>query len=112
MTIKYSGNVSAGQPFETGESREVNLANEALDKAISFEGETVIYTVTIKDDQNVALPANFVVDLEINTVKVITGQAFDASVYDPATFLLTLPWIVPATPGAHTVRLVWAGQII
>lgn len=112
MTIKYNGFYSAGQAFETGESRDVTLAGEALDKAIAFAGETVVYTVTIKDDQNVALPVSFVADLEIDSVKVITGQVFDASVYDPVTFLLTLPWAVPATPGSYTVKLVWAEQII
>jgi len=112
MAIKYLGNVSAGQPFNAGESRDVLISDEALDKPSAFEGETVVYTVTIKDDQNEMLPSTFVADLEMGSTKVITGQVFDASVYDQATFLLTLPWTVPAIPGNHTVKLVWAEQIL
>lgn len=112
MAIKYNANVSAGQPFETYESRDVNLANEALDKPSAFVGEGVIYTVTINDDHNEMLPSTFVADLEMDGVKIITGQVFDASVYDPVTFLLTLPFIVPETLGNHTIRLVWAEQIL
>jgi len=112
MAIKYLGNISAGQPLEIFESREVNLANEALDKPSAFEGETVIYTVTINDDHNEMLPSTFVADLEMDGVKIITGQVFDASVYDPITFLLTLPFIVPETLGSHIIKLIWAEQIL
>ena len=112
MTIKYNGFYSAGQAFETGESRDVTLAGEALDKAIAFAGETVVYTATVKDDLAAALPATFVANLLINGTEIISNQILDAVVYDPVAFLLTLSWLVPAAVGSFSVKLSWDEQII
>jgi len=77
-----------------------------------FEDE-INYSATVKDDLGNALPAAFVVDLEINGTKVITGQVLDATVYNPVTFALTLLWTVPdLSEGNYTVKLVWARQTI
>jgi len=113
MAIKYNGSSSAGQPFEAAEARAVIITGEALDKPLAYEGDTVVYTATAKDDHDEMLPSTFVADLEVNGTKVITGQVFSAAVYDPITFLLTLPWVVPEIPaGNYTVKLTWAEQIL
>ena len=110
--VKYLAGLSTGSPLETGETRSVDVTVEALDKATAYEGDEVTYTATVKDSTAASLPATFVADLELNGEKVIEGQAFDAVVYDQATSLLTLTFTVPATLGAHTVKLVWAEQLI
>ncbi|GAJ15393.1 unnamed protein product [marine sediment metagenome] len=112
LPVKYAAGSSTGTAFETGESQTVVVTAEALDEVNGYEGETITYTATVKDGEEEALPATFVVDLEINSTKVITGQALDAGVYDQETKLLTLPWTVPADVGTFTVKLVWAEQEI
>ena len=112
MAIKFTANGSAGIPFGIDETRTVALANEALDISSGFEGDPIVYTVTIDDNTGVALPASFVVDLKINGTDLIAGQALDVTVYDPVTKLLTLPWAVPAIVGTFTVTLEWAEQVI
>lgn len=112
MTITYNAGASAGQPLEILGTKNVVVVNELLDKPSAYPGETVIYTANISDDSGATLPVSFVVDLEINGAKLITGQALDASVYDPPTKFISLSWIVPATPGNHTVKLAWAEQTI
>lgn len=112
VEVKYVGSESAGSPLETGETRTVDVTVEALDKATAYEGDEVTYTATVKDSIATSLPATFAADLELNGEKVITGQVFDVAVYDEATSLLTLTFTVPATVGAHTVKLVWAEQLI
>ena len=97
---------------ETVETRTVEVTDEALDKTQGYEGDEVVYTATVLDNTAEKLPATFVVDLEINGTKVITGQVLDAAVYDQTTGLLTLTWTVPADVGAFTVSLVWAEQLI
>ena len=116
MAIIYPVGESAGASFETyplgSEIHSVVVTDEALDKISGFEGDNVNYTATVKDDLGAALPDTFVVDLKINGIVLIAGQILDASVYNPATFLLTLPWIVPAEEGIHTVKISWAEQVI
>ncbi len=112
LPIKYVSDQSTGTPFETGTTKTVAVTGEGLDEVNGYEGDPVVYTATVKDDGDGALPAAFVADLEINSTKVVTGQAFDAGVYDQTTKLLTLPWTVPAAVAAFTVKLIWAEQLI
>ncbi|GAI08532.1 unnamed protein product, partial [marine sediment metagenome] len=51
-----------------------------------------------------------VASLKINGTVVITDQAFDATVYDPETKLLTLEFTVPAPTGVLSAVLDWAEQ--
>lgn len=112
MAIKFTANATLGVPFDNGETRNVDIANEALDKASGFEGETVVYTVDMGDSTGNALPVTFLVDLKINGTALIAGQALNGTVYNPTTFKLTLPWVVPAAIGSFAVKLEWAEQVI
>ena len=112
MAIKYLAGESTGVAFTTEETRSVVVTLEALDKSSGYEGETVVYTATVKDDLGNALPATFVASLIMNATVLIADQVFDAVVYDPVTFELTLSFIVPAGAGSFTVKLSWAEQII
>jgi len=109
---KYINGQSTGQPFETLETRSIVVTDEALDQSQAYEGDTVIYTATVKDDLAASLPATFVADLMINGTELITDQVFDAGVYEQATGLLTLSFAVPAPVGNFTVKLSWDEQII
>ncbi|MBA7491247.1 hypothetical protein ES702_01792 [subsurface metagenome] len=109
---KYKADVSIGTPFETGGTRDVIVTAEGLDEVSGYEGDPVVYTATVKDDLEASLPAAFVASLKINETLVITDQAFDASVYEQATGLLTLSWTVPAAVGTFTMKLTWAKQVI
>ena len=111
MAIYNAGN-SDGQPLEIIGTKTVVITNEALNKASAQVGESVTYSVTIKDDLGAGLPATFVVDLELNGTKIIEGQVLNVGVYAPVIGVLTLPFIAPANPGSHTVRLAWAEQTI
>lgn len=111
MAIKLKAGVSVGQPFSTGETRDVNVTAEGLSLSSGFEGDTVTYTATVLDDTAAKVPATFVASLKINGVDLILDQIFDALVYDQATGLLTLDFIVPAAVGAFTVTLEWIKQI-
>ncbi len=112
MATTYNAGANVGQPLEIPGTKNVVVINEALDKITAYPGETVVYTANISDDSGASLPASFVVDLEINGTKVITGQALDATVHDPPTKFINLPFVVPALPGNHTVKLAWAEQTI
>lgn len=112
LPVKYLGAESTGVAFETGETRSVVVTAEALDKVSGYEGDTVVYTATVKDNLENVLPATFVASLKINETLVITDQVFDAAVYDAVSGLLTLSWVVPADVGTFTVKLVWAEQLI
>lgn len=112
MAKKYLGDSSPGQPFGTEETRTVVVTEEALDKSSGYEGDTVVYNATVKDDLGVALPANFVADLVINGTDLLSDQVLDAVVYDPVAFLLTLSWVVPSAVGSFDVKLSWDEQII
>jgi len=112
LAIRYEAGTSAGRPFEVGETRTVVVTAELLTKASGYKGESITYTATVLDNTGAKLPNTFMVDLEINGVKVITGQMLSAAVYDPETGALTLVWTVPDITGAKTVRLVWAVQTI
>ena len=109
---KYLSDQSPGQPFSTEETRNVVVTDEALDKSSGYEGETVVYSATVKDDLAGALPATFVANLLINGTEIISNQILDAAVYDPVAFLLTLSWLVPAAVGSFSVKLSWDEQII
>ncbi|GAI88436.1 unnamed protein product, partial [marine sediment metagenome] len=110
MSIKYLGDQSEGQAFGTKETKNVVVTEEALDKSSGYEGDTIVYTATVKDDLGVALPATFVADLLINGTDLKSDQVLDAAVYDPITFLLTLSWQVPAAVGNFNVKLSWDEQ--
>lgn len=109
---KYLSGQSTGQPFDTEETRSVVVTGESLDISSGYEGDTVVYTATVKDDQSASLPAAFVADLLIDGVEVVSDQVFDVAVYEQATGLLTLSWVVPAAVGSFTVKLSWDEQII
>jgi len=112
LPVKYVGSQSTGTPYETGETRTIDVTAEALDAVNGYEGDTVTYTATVLDDQAAKLSETFVADLEINSTKVVTDQVFDAGHYDQGTGELTLTFTVPAAVGAYTVKLVWAEQLI
>ena len=112
LPIKYESSQSSGTAFETGTTKTVAVTAEGLDEVDGYEGDAVVYTATVKDDGDGALPAAFVADLEINGTQVVTAQAFDAGCYDQSTKLLTLPWTVPPAVAAFTVKLIWAEQLI
>jgi len=109
---KFLSGLSTGQPFETLETRSVVVTAEALDLSQAYEGDTVVYTATVKDDLVASLPASFVATLKLNGVELITDQVFDAGVYDQGTSLLTLSFTVPAAQGVFDVKLSWDEQII
>ncbi|MBA7689745.1 hypothetical protein ES703_98256 [subsurface metagenome] len=112
LPVRYSAGSSAGTPFETGETKTVVVTAEALDEVTGYEGDTVVYTATVKDNAEAALPETFVASLKINGTVVITDQAFGAAVYDSETKLLTLEFTVPAPTGVLSVVLDWAQQDI
>ncbi len=112
LGVKYLNTESTGTPYETGETRSIVVTAESLDLVDGYEGDTVVYTATVKDDLEASLPAAYVASLKINETLVITDQAFDVGVYEQATGLLTLSWVVPTTVGAFSVKLVGAEQII
>jgi len=112
MAIKYLGNVSPGTPFETGETRTVDVTLENLSVISGFEGDPVIYTATVLDNTLAKLPATFEATLKINGTDLIINQVFDVSVYDQVTGELTLNFNVPAPVGALSVTLNWIDQII
>ena len=113
MPIKFLAGTSSGAAFETYETRTVNVTAEALDVSVGYEGDSVQYTATVLDSIVEKLPAAFVATLKINGTDLVASQVFDVSVYDQATGLLTLDFMVPAAPiGALTVTLDWAEQII
>ena len=109
---KYVAGSSTGTPFETGTTKSVVVTAEDLSASSGYEGDSITYTATVKDELEGPLPATFVVDLEIDSTKVVTAQALDAGVYDQGTSLLTLVFTVPAAVGTFTVKLVWAEQLI
>lgn len=112
MSIKFLGDESVGTPFETGEVRTVVVTNEALDKILGFEGETIVYSATVEDNMAVKLPASFLLDLKINGTDLIAGQVLNGAVYDQGNGKLTLSWTIPAGAGNYTVKISWAEQII
>ncbi|MBA7680444.1 hypothetical protein ES703_88760 [subsurface metagenome] len=112
LPTKFVAGSSTGTPFETGNTRSIVVTAEALDEVNGYEGDTVVYTATVKDDLEASLPETFVADLEINSTKVVTAQVFDAGHYDQGTSLLTLSFTVPADVGEFTVKLTWAEQLI
>lgn len=111
MTIKYLAIDSTGEPFATDETRTVDVTLEGLTLSSGFEGDVITYTATVKDSTVAALPVTFVAALMINGTE-LASVAFQPSVYDPVTFLLTIPWTVPAAVGAFTVKLTSVDQII
>jgi len=112
MSIKFLGDVSPGTPFDTGETRTVNVTAEALSVTSGYEGETVTYTATVLDSIAEKLPAAFVATLKINGTDLVIDQAFDVAVYDQATGELTIDFTVPVAVGSFAITLNWAEQII
>lgn len=110
--IKYLGSISTGTAFETGETRSVDVTGEINAPLSGFEGDAIVYTATVLDSAAAKLPASFEATLKLNGTDLIIGQVFDATVYDQATGLLTLNFVVPAPVGAFDVTLNWADQII
>ena len=110
--VKYLAGESTGVAFTAGETKSVVVTVEAVAPTTGYEGDTIEYTATVKDNLGEALPATFVVDLLYNGTKVVDSQVLDATVYDPVTFLLTLTFTVPAGAGDFTVKLSWAQQDI
>ena len=111
MAIKYLGDQSTGTPFETGETRTVDVTSEDLTSASGFEDDVITYTATIKDSTAAALPVTFGVRLKLNGTE-LASVVLDGTVYTPGTFAFVLPFTVPAAVGAFTVTLEWVDQII
>ena len=111
MGIKYLAIDSAGVPFDTDETRTIDVTVEGLSLSSGFEGDVIDYTATVKDSTGVAMPVTFCAELMINGTE-LASVAFQASVYDPVTFLLTLPFTVPAAVGSFTVKLTSVDQVI
>ena len=109
---KYLAGLSTGIAFETLVTRSVVVTAENLDLSQAYEGDTVVYTATVKDDLAASLPATFVATLKLNGVELITDQVFDAGVYDQPSGLLTLSFTVPAAQGVFDVKLSWDEQEI
>lgn len=113
MSIKYGSDQSGGVIFTQGETRYVYVSDEAIVPTSGYAGDMIEYTAIVKDSENEALPATFVMDLMFNAAAVIPGQVLNAVVYDPITFILTLSFSCPTgNIGANTVKLQWAEQII
>lgn len=112
MDIKYVTGQSDGAPFEAGETRSIVVTAENLSASSGYQGDTITYTATVRDNIGYSLPGDFIADLEIDSTKVVTDQVFEAAVYDPGTGGLTLTWTVPADMGIFTVKLVWDEQLI
>jgi hypothetical protein len=81
-----------------------------------YEGETITYTATVKDNKDETLPEAFIATLRINGTPLVNNQVFNSSVYDPETGLLTLQFDVPTDielpPANYIVKLTWATQVI
>jgi len=112
MAIKYLAGTSTGTPYETGETRTVNVTAENLSAVSGYEDDIVTYTSTVLDNTAAKLPATFSGTLEINGTELIIAQVFDAAVYSQATGELNLEFTVPAAVGFFTITLDWAEQII
>ena len=111
MTVKYIAIDSTGVAFDTDETRTVNVTGEGLSASSGFEGDVIDYTATVKDSTDAAMPITFAAELMINGTE-LASVAFQASVYNPSTFLLTIPFTVPAAVGSFTVKLTSVDQVI
>lgn len=112
MAIKFLGAASTGAGFDTGETRSVDVTAENLDVSAGYEDDVVNYTATVLDSTTAKLPAAFVASLKIDGTVLIADQVFDVAVYDQATGLLDLDFVVPAAVGSFAVTLEWAEQEI
>lgn len=112
MPIKFLAGASTGSPFETYETRTVDVTLEALSAVNGYEGDVITYTATVLDSVLDKLPATFVATLKINGTDLIADQVLDAGVYDQGTGELSLDFTVPAAVGPFTVTLDWDEQII
>ena len=110
--IKYLGNVSPGTPFETGETRTVNVTAENLSAVSGFENDIVTYTATVLDSAVEKLPATFQATLKLNGTDLVIDQVFDAVAYSQVTGELSFDFTVPSNVGAFDVTLNWIDQII
>jgi hypothetical protein len=111
MAVKYLAIDSAGVGFDVDETRTVEVTNEALTVPSGFEGDVVTYTATVKDNTGAALPDTFYAELMLDGVLLVSGT-FGPGIYDPITFVLTAPFIVPTVTGSFIVKLTSVDQII
>jgi len=111
MTIRYLAIDSTGISFDAGETRTVEVTNEALSASSGHVGETITYTATVKDNTGVALPTNFRAELMMNGTQLVQKK-FKPSVYNSVTFLLTLYFSVPQLWGSFIVKLHSEEQVI
>ena len=113
MPIKYLSGESSGVTLTVYETRSVIVSDEALSPTSAYEGDTVIYTATVKDDAGETLPSSFKVNLVINGITVISDQELTSDVYNSSTGELTLAFTVPEIgAGTYTVKLTWETQTI
>jgi len=113
MPIKYLAGESSGVQFTLFETRTVVVTNEALSLDSGYEGDTVTYTATVKDNTGATLPSSFIVNLEMNGTTLISNQQLTSDVYDSSTGELTLTFTVPSlSPGTYMVKLTWPEQTI
>jgi len=113
MPIKYLAGESTGVSFELYETRTVVVTNEAVSPSSGYEGDTITYTATVKDNTGATLPSSFVVNLVMNGTTLISNQQLTSDVYDSSTGELTLTFTVPSiSAGTYTVKLTWSEQVI
>ena len=118
--IKYLGSQSSGQPLKKGKTKSVVVTVETLitpdGDDYGFDGDTVTYNATVKDNEGLTLPAAFVADLIVNGTILIANKDFESSVYNATTGALSLEFIVPNDTilpiGDYTVKLKWLTQKI
>lgn len=97
--------------MQVGETKDVVVTDEAVDKPTGYGGEVVTYTATVKDNLGEVLPAAFVASLMKNSGPIVPDQVFDAAHYNQTTGLLTLQYTRGYDAGTFLVKLEWAEQI-
>jgi len=114
MTTKFLGNESTGAQLNAGETRSVLVTDEACVPTDVHEGDVVVFSATIKNDLDAALPETFVMDVKFDGVVEQAGVILDAGNYDQGTFLFSVDLTIPAivSAGSKTVNLGWAEQEI
>ena len=111
MAIKYFAIDSTGLGFDIGETRTVDVTNEALSLPSGFESDVIVYTAIVEDEIGEALPVTFCAELKGDGL-LLASVAFQSSVYDQVTHILTLDFLVPDVPGSYVVKLTSVDQII
>lgn len=111
MSIRYLAIDSLGTDLEIDETRTVVITDEALSLTTGFVGDIVHYTATVKDSTAEALPSTFYATLKIDGIILQEGE-FHSSLYDPVTFHLSVPFVIPDLIGSFTVKLTSLEQVI